>query len=249
MVLPVYTNGSTRVALDWNIFRQTMVSTLQVLFDLCSHITHPALEDWFCHRCIARKTGKLSHQPDLKSWSSRGDIRRPSPRPQLTINSSRKVLPGPPTPSPDFQPWSAPLPVLSPRATSDHSETECTTDQRVTSDTYHSKSSNHTRLKSKQPAWTEHEEDALIAVMGELVAEGSAIGEARWELARVRLRERGVHRSAAATKMAWMRGLRERSGIDERRHKKMESLTTGLQRKKKVCNTELKVVRDRRGSM
>ena len=104
-------------------------------------------------------------------------------------------------------------------------------------------------MKSKQPAWSPPEEDALIAVMGELVAEGSAIGEARWDLARVRLRERGVHRSAAATKMAWMRGLRERSGIDERRTKKMESLTTGLQKKKKTLTTEPKMDRDRRGSM
>lgn len=117
------------------------------------------------------------------------------------------------------------------------------------SDTYHSNPSNHTKLKSKQPAWSSHEEDALIAVMAELVAEGSAVGEARWDLARVRLRERGIHRSAAATKMTWMRGLRERSGIDERRNKKMESLTTGLQRKKKPWSVEPKIVRDRRGSM
>jgi hypothetical protein len=212
-------------------------------------MTYLALEDWFCQRCIARKIGKLAQQPILESWSSRVDFRRPSPRPSLTIDSNRKNLAGPPTPSPDFQPWSAPLPVLSPRTTSDRSEVECTADRRLQSDTYRCNPSNHTKLKSKQPAWNSHEEDALIAVMGELVAEGIAIGEARWDLARVRLRERGVHRSAAATKMAWMRGLRERSGIDERRSKKLESLTTGLQRKKKPWNAEPTMVRDRRGSM
>lgn len=207
------------------------------------------LEDWFCQRCIARKIGMLANQPILENQPSRGDFRRPSPRPSLTINSNRKNLAGPPTPSPDFQPWSAPLPVLSPRTTSDRSEAECTADRRVKSDTYPFNPSNHAKLKSKQPAWSSHEEEALIAVMGELVAEESAVGEARWDLARVRLRQHGVHRSAAATKMAWMRGLRERSGIDERRSKKMESLTTGLQRKRKTWSAEPTMVRDRRDSM
>jgi len=85
--------------------------------------------------------------------------------------------------------------------------------------------------------------------MGELVAEGLAEGEVRWELARVRLREQGFHRSAPATKMTWMRGLRERSGIDERRNKKMETLTTGLQKKRKSWGGEPRKTRERRDSM
>ncbi len=226
-----------------------MVDGTQDLFVNISALLTLRPEDWFCQRCISRKIGKLADKPILRHWPSRGGTSRLSARPSLTINSSRDSLGTPPTPSPDFQPWSAPLPLLSPRTSPDLSEADCTTNRRVKSDTYKDKAPNHTKVKSKQPAWSPLEEDALITIMGELVAEGLAEGEVRWELARVRLREQGFHRSAPATKMTWMRGLRERSGIDERRNKKMETLTTGLQKKRKSWGGEPRKTRERRDSM
>ena len=160
---------------------------------------------------MTRKIGKLASQSVPKSWSSPDERRRASTRPPLRINSTRITLGAPPIPSPDFQPWSAPLLQPTYCTNLDALETEYAPDRRSKSDSYKtdpstpsnpSHPSSLSKLNSKQPAWSPLEEEALITVMGELVAEGSVVGEARWEVARIRLRERGFHRSAPATKMS-----------------------------------------------
>lgn len=208
-------------------------------------------EDWFCQRCVSRRIGKAAIQPTVQACPSESRARRIAARPTLVINSSRESLRAPPTPSPEFQPWSAPLPLRPARTPIDFSENDCITKRRVKSDSYSHQGPNQARIKSKQPPWSPPEEEALITIMGELVAEGLAEGEVRWDLARVRLKERGFHRSAPATKMTWMRGLRERSGIDERKTKKMEALTTGLQKKKRSWGGEPRrmMMMERRDSM
>lgn len=76
--------------------------------------------------------------------------------------------------------------------------------------------------------WNEEEKVMAIDFMREIVQEGKITGETRFaEIAR-RMRLRGHNRAWTSVKNAWNRGLRERSGIDERKNKKAP-LTTSKQ--------------------
>ena len=88
--------------------------------------------------------------------------------------------------------------------------------------------------------WTSYEIDSLITVMGNLVREGlNKDHEIRWVIAAKELEKYGVQRTPDAVKMIWMRGLRERSGIDERTAKKGRTMTTGLQPNRKRKRKEV----------
>ena len=81
--------------------------------------------------------------------------------------------------------------------------------------------------------WLPHEELALIEAMTSIVANGLNGTEQRWVLASEELKRKGFTRSPIGCKMAWMHGLRERSGVDERVAAKNKTvLSTGLQGKK-----------------
>ncbi|KFY43585.1 hypothetical protein V494_01910, partial [Pseudogymnoascus sp. VKM F-4513 (FW-928)] len=92
----------------------------------------------------------------------------------------------------------------------------------------------HTRNNT----WTEREKDALVDVMTAYAA-GVAAGTrpevfdvALWGMVQAELRtEHGVDRKAQACRMTWGRGLRERTGIDERSRKDPKRLATSVQKK------------------
>ncbi|KFY18829.1 hypothetical protein V493_08314, partial [Pseudogymnoascus sp. VKM F-4281 (FW-2241)] len=87
-------------------------------------------------------------------------------------------------------------------------------------------------------SWTEHEKLSLIATVGAHVAAVRAgtvapvHDAALWVVLRDRLEaEHGIDRGAQACRMTWGRGLRERSGIDERFRKDPTRMATSLQKK------------------
>lgn len=92
--------------------------------------------------------------------------------------------------------------------------------------------------KTRGGTWTEHEKLCLIDVVGShlaAVAAGSraAVHDAAlWDVIQGRLMaEHDVDRGAQACRMAWNRGLRERSGIDERLRPDPTRMATSLQKK------------------
>lgn len=94
------------------------------------------------------------------------------------------------------------------------------------------------KIRIRSGTWTEHEKACLIDVMvshAAAVADGSRAAvydTVLWELVERRLRaEHGVDRGAQACRMTWNRGLREFTGIDERRRPDPSRMATSLQKK------------------
>ncbi len=76
--------------------------------------------------------------------------------------------------------------------------------------------------------WLEEEKEEAISLMKEIIDEGEIEGEARFEETARRMQRQGYQRGWAGVKNVWNRGLRERSGYDERRNQK-GPLTTSKQ--------------------
>ncbi|KFY12646.1 hypothetical protein V492_03754, partial [Pseudogymnoascus sp. VKM F-4246] len=95
-----------------------------------------------------------------------------------------------------------------------------------------------TRTHTRNSTWTEREKDALVDVMTAYAA-GVAAGTrpavfdvALWGMVQAELRTgHGVDRKAQACRMTWGRGLRERTGIDERSRKDPKRMATSVQKK------------------
>lgn len=92
--------------------------------------------------------------------------------------------------------------------------------------------------KTHNGTWTEHEKLCLIDVVASHLAavtagRRAAVHDAAlWEVIQGRLRaEHDVDRGAQACRMTWNRGLRERSGIDERLRPDPGRMATSLQKK------------------
>lgn len=82
----------------------------------------------------------------------------------------------------------------------------------------------------KGTAWKKDEEDACIKLMIEVREAGNCHRiDALWDaVSRRMLSDCGISRSSAAVKNHWNRHLRAKSGYDERRTPKPNTLRTGL---------------------
>ena len=83
------------------------------------------------------------------------------------------------------------------------------------------------RTRSTYP-WTPTEEACLISLMKEIVQTESNKTEARWVRASEQMALHGYTRSPLGIKMIWGRGLREKTGIDERVIKRTDKMTVGV---------------------
>ncbi|KAJ9631989.1 hypothetical protein H2203_000390 [Taxawa tesnikishii (nom. ined.)] len=82
--------------------------------------------------------------------------------------------------------------------------------------------------------WTDHENNALVAVMTAVVNAGLGGVDARFNECSTRLLQQyGIQRSAAAVKNQWNRRLREQSGVEDRSRPYSGNASTSLLGKKK----------------
>ena len=77
-------------------------------------------------------------------------------------------------------------------------------------------------------SWTVDEEEILVDVVTECMAEGFR-GQPLWDTVEPRLIARGVNRAIGGAKMRWCRKLRVSTGMDERRKPDDLKLQTALQ--------------------
>lgn len=89
-------------------------------------------------------------------------------------------------------------------------------------------------------AWIEDEKVLAMSLMQEINADQKIFGEARFEAIARRMKRRGYMREWASVKNAWNRGLRERSGFDERKNKKAPLTTSKQDSETKRKNKEMK---------
>ncbi len=88
--------------------------------------------------------------------------------------------------------------------------------------------------------WTEVEKVKTIKHMKDICNEGKITGEERFRETSRRLRTEGYQRHWVSVKNIWNRGLRQRSGIDERRNKRAPLTTSKQDAKTKRENKEKK---------
>ena len=77
-------------------------------------------------------------------------------------------------------------------------------------------------------AWTPEEEACLTSLMKEIIKTEHNKTEARWVIISQQMAVHGYSRSPLGIKMIWGRGLREKTGIDERVCKRTEKMTVGV---------------------
>ena len=97
--------------------------------------------------------------------------------------------------------------------------------------TKQSRASKTSSRANSSGSWSKHEDTECIRHMLDIRAEGKLSGEKRFDEASRRLTAEGINRSFIAVKNRWNRGLRERSGFDERKNKS-QPLTTSKQDKR-----------------
>ena len=87
--------------------------------------------------------------------------------------------------------------------------------------------------KRDKSSWTQEEKDHLIAcVMASQQA--NLRGEDLWDDVYPNMLARGVKRPIGGMKNTWLRGLREQTGVDERRKGNADKMTTAIQKSKKM---------------
>ena len=86
--------------------------------------------------------------------------------------------------------------------------------------------------KRNKGSWTQDEKDHLIACVKVSKAAGLC-GELLWNDVYPKMVARGVDRPLGGMKNTWLRGLREQTGIDERRRENSSNMTTAVQKPKK----------------
>ena len=113
--------------------------------------------------------------------------------------------------------------------------------QRQIRDTYNDNGTTLVPRKTKPGTlWIEEEKALAIELMKQIVADGKIFGEARFaEIARL-MRSMGYPREWTSVKNVWNRGLRERSGIDERKNKKAPLTTSKQDSETKKKNKEVR---------
>ena len=88
--------------------------------------------------------------------------------------------------------------------------------------------------------WTEVEKEKTIKHMEDICKEGKITGEDRFRETSRRLKAEGYERYWVSVKNIWNRGLRQRSGLDERRNKRAPMTTSKQDAKTKRENKEKK---------
>ena len=91
--------------------------------------------------------------------------------------------------------------------------------------------------KRNKGSWTQDEKDHLIACVKASKAAGLC-GELLWNDVYPSMVARGIDRPLGGMKNTWLRGLREQTGIDERRRENSSHMTTAVQKPKKQKETE-----------
>ena len=86
-------------------------------------------------------------------------------------------------------------------------------------------------------SWTEEEKNHLITCVTASKAAGHC-GELLWNDVLPRMLALGVNRPLGGMRNTWLRGLREQTGIDERRRENPDNLTTAVQKPKKQKDAE-----------
>lgn len=86
---------------------------------------------------------------------------------------------------------------------------------------------------SYKPPWEDHEIQAMISSMGELVNKGNHKDcDFRWKYISESMAKQGMTRSWSSVRMAWMRFGREMSGIDERETNRGGRMSVGRRKSK-----------------
>ena len=93
---------------------------------------------------------------------------------------------------------------------------------------------------SRGKFWIEEEKVLTMDLMHKIKAENKVFGEKRFEEVSKGLKQEGYEREWTSVKNAWNRGLRERSGFDERRNKNGPLTTSKQDSETKRRNQELK---------
>ena len=81
--------------------------------------------------------------------------------------------------------------------------------------------------KTKGSAWTEEEEQLCIALMNSLLQPGQHKVEHLWPQIEQQMRSAGFGRTGSSIKNYWNRHLRAKSGLDERKTPRADTMTTG----------------------
>jgi len=87
--------------------------------------------------------------------------------------------------------------------------------------------------KMNKGSWTQEEKDHLIACVT-ASQQANLRGEDLWDDVYPNMLARGVKRPVGGMKNTWLRGLREQTGIDERRRQNADKMTTAVQKSKKM---------------
>lgn len=90
--------------------------------------------------------------------------------------------------------------------------------------------------KRNKGSWTREEKDHLIACVT-ASQQANLRGEDLWDDVYPNMLARGVNRPVGGMKNTWLRGLREQTGIDERRRQNADKMTTAVQKSKKMKET------------
>jgi hypothetical protein len=87
--------------------------------------------------------------------------------------------------------------------------------------------------RKKKGSWTWKEKDHLIACVT-ASQRANLRGEDLWDDVYPNMLARGVKRPIGGMKNTWLRGLREQTGVDERRKRNADKMTTAVQKSKKM---------------
>ena len=90
--------------------------------------------------------------------------------------------------------------------------------------------------KRNKGSWTREEKDHLIACVT-ASQQANLRGEDLWDDVYPNMLARGVKRPVGGMKNTWLRGLREQTGVDERRRQNADKMTTAVQKSKKMKET------------
>ena len=87
--------------------------------------------------------------------------------------------------------------------------------------------------KRNKDSWTWEEKDHLVACVT-ASQQANLRGEDLWDDVYPNMLARGVKRPIGGMKNTWLRGLREQTGVDERRKQNADKMTTAVQKSKKM---------------
>ncbi|KFZ11321.1 hypothetical protein V502_07600 [Pseudogymnoascus sp. VKM F-4520 (FW-2644)] len=188
---------------------------------------------------------KLPAAPPLPALAvpARSGPEKPPGRSSWNSRSAQLDLAAPPAPIP-VAAASGPVEAAGPSSSSGAVTSSSSSRKRKSasppsdSDTDDNSDAPSPAKKTRGGTWTEHEKLCLIDVVAShlaAVAAGSRAAvhdTALWDVIQGRLMaEHDVDRGAQACRMSWNRGLRERSGIDDRLRPDPARMATSLQKK------------------